>query len=799
MKIEMKQKRYYMMLVIILLTVGWQVTPDNLAPNGQTQKQVLASNLSLEDDASLSDPNVGLIDQVAYVPTDNQQQLALNESNQSHNLIAATLSHYGDGNRDNEPLGLSIAAPSLDASIVGSPDPVFPGGTIDYMITVTNTGDSPAIRVTLSDVLDSKVTFVSSNLPLVEQNGQTHEFVLGNMVPGSVVKMNIIVMAASNLTEGQTIVNNITIDADELPNTIKLSDTTTVTVPALNVFASPNPVMADELVTYTILYQNKSGGPISNLMITDKVSNVITSIENINAGSATIDDDQLPELVFSKPSVATGEVVQINVTGRTRATPWNSAPTPIVNQATATYSGQPQAENISITSFGHPNEPATIDLATNVPVASIAENLVITATVKDAYDNFVVDNTPLVVRGVFIENPPFVEHIGYTKNGLYTTFQRSTISQTASITFTAENGITALLEPVFAQPTLAITKLGNPQYVSSDGTLVYQIIMTNTGLVPVTEIQIDDQLDPNVTVVASSHSGSQNGNIYSVTVPKIAVGSQETVVLTTSIATGLANGTLIVNSVTVDALDIAAPLTSTTTSEIFNIFLDATASPAEVRAGGIVTYTIKHRNESGQNVDALQLTSNLPPQVNQILSINDGAATTVSDTPPALSFTRDNISDGEETTITIVGRVITSPWPAAPTTLSNRVVAIANMADGKVINRTAFAENAGISEIPDSLELDHADTGTIFQELPLTVIIKDKYGNPIVDGTTVTATGPAHMEIRGANTTTDGQAIVLLWATESGLSTVTVNVGGLSAQAVIDFTDIMLYIPFVTR
>jgi uncharacterized repeat protein (TIGR01451 family) len=59
------------------------------------------------------------------------------------------------------PLG-NVTGVKLEINKTGVPDPVSPGGTLNYTIRVNNTGNATATNVIVTETYDGNVTFVSA-------------------------------------------------------------------------------------------------------------------------------------------------------------------------------------------------------------------------------------------------------------------------------------------------------------------------------------------------------------------------------------------------------------------------------------------------------------------------------------------------------------------------------------------------------------------------------------------------------------------------------------------------------------
>jgi uncharacterized repeat protein (TIGR01451 family) len=105
--------------------------------------------------------------------------------------------------------------PKVDLAVdkIDSKDPVKPGETFTYTVTVVNNGPSAATGVTVVDTLPaSGVTYVASSLP-VSVNGRELTYNLGNMASGQSVTFTITVQVNQGFSG--TLLNEVVVSANE--------------------------------------------------------------------------------------------------------------------------------------------------------------------------------------------------------------------------------------------------------------------------------------------------------------------------------------------------------------------------------------------------------------------------------------------------------------------------------------------------------------------------------------------------------------------------------------------------------
>ncbi|WP_053956605.1 DUF7507 domain-containing protein [Inediibacterium massiliense] len=175
---------------------------------------------------------------------------------------------------------------SADLSITKTvnPDPVVAGEEAIYTIEVSNVGPSDALNVTLTDVIPACIL----NPEFSIDGGVTFSpwvspYNIGIMVPGATVTILIrgtVDPACRGVVMNTARINSTTPDPDPTNNE------TTITTPIdtsadLSVvkISSPDPVLAGELLTYTITVSNGGPSDAQNVSVADIVPSAILNPE----------------------------------------------------------------------------------------------------------------------------------------------------------------------------------------------------------------------------------------------------------------------------------------------------------------------------------------------------------------------------------------------------------------------------------------------------------------------------------------------------------------------------------------
>ena len=169
-------------------------------------------------------------------------------------------------------------APNLNISKTDSPDPVQPLQNITYTITYSNTGESTATNVIISDNTPINTTFVSASpapasAPSVGGTG-TVTWNIGSVPVGGSGAVTLVVQVDSGLSNGTQILNDTySIAGDQNPSTAGNSVATTVqgTIAlTLGKSDAPDPVAEGGTLTYVLTIGNSGNVPSTNIVVNEQ-------------------------------------------------------------------------------------------------------------------------------------------------------------------------------------------------------------------------------------------------------------------------------------------------------------------------------------------------------------------------------------------------------------------------------------------------------------------------------------------------------------------------------------------------
>lgn len=158
-----------------------------------------------------------------------------------------------------------------------SADPVGPGSSLTYTITVTNNGPEPALDVTVADPLPPSLAFVSvapqscslvfvNDLPVV-----TCQF--ASIASGESV---VITLDTTVLSSTGTVENTVTVASsvvDPIPGNNSATETTTIVSADLSITKtdSADPVTTGDALTYTLTVSNLGPDPATEVVVSDQL------------------------------------------------------------------------------------------------------------------------------------------------------------------------------------------------------------------------------------------------------------------------------------------------------------------------------------------------------------------------------------------------------------------------------------------------------------------------------------------------------------------------------------------------
>jgi len=421
-----------------------------------------------------------------------------------------------------------LLEPEADLVITKSdnPDAVIAGTSLTYTVVVQNNGPSDAVGVTVSDTLPAGLSNpVTSGC--AEDNAGTPTCSLGTIAASGSAQFTITADVDANVPHGTTITNNATVTATTpLINTDddSTSEDTLVNAEADLVITktdSDDPVIAGTSMTYTITVQNNGPSDAQDVVVSDTLPGGLS-----NATSSGCAEDVNGTATCTLGTIAAGASAQFTIVVDVDADVLDG--TVLTNNASV-------ASSTTLINTDDDSTSETTDVIARADLSttktddpdSVVAGLVLTYTItvnnagpSDAQDVLVTDTLPAGVSN------PVTSGCAEDANGV-PTCSFGTIAAGASAQYTVtvdvDSGTLGLItntatvssstvDPITGNETaaegttvidvadLSITKLddGDPVISGAGAKIVYTIEVTNAGPSDARNVNVFDQLPPNV-------------------------------------------------------------------------------------------------------------------------------------------------------------------------------------------------------------------------------------------------------------------------------------------------------------
>ncbi len=477
---------------------------------------------------------------------------------------------------------LTVTA-SADLSITKSdnPDPVLPGDTLTYTVTVNNAGPSDATDVVVTDTLPAGVTFDSTS-GCAEDPAGVPTCSLGTIAAGDSASYTVTVTvdaATSGVITNSVSVTSNTPDPNARNNTDTEDTTVTPSGTAdLSIVKSdnPDPVLPGDTLTYTVTVSNAGQADAADVVVTDTLPAGVTF--SSTSGCA---EDPAGVPACSLGTIAAGSsasyTITVSVDPATAGTITNTAsvssstPDPNPNNNTDTedtFVGT--SADLSITKSDNPDpvlpgDTLTYTVTVNNAGPSSATDVVVTDTLPAGVTFASTSGCAEDPAGVPTCSLGTIAAGGSASYTITVTADAATsgvVTNTASVTSNTPDPDTSnntdTEDTTVAPPgtaELRVTKSDNPDPVQPGGTLTYTITVTNAGPADADDVVATDTLPAGVTFVSTAGCAEDPAGVPTCSLGTIAAGSSASYTVTVTVdpaTTGTITNTVSVTSSTPD-------------------------------------------------------------------------------------------------------------------------------------------------------------------------------------------------------------------------------------------------------
>jgi uncharacterized repeat protein (TIGR01451 family) len=461
---------------------------------------------------------------------------------QYDNTATITSGQLSDSSSDS----VSVRGCNVNVAITKDADPitVSPGGAVRFTIVASNTGNSTATGVRVTDSVPAGLTITGTPSFTGGSNGpgtcgvvgQNVDCNIGSLSAGASATVTIHVTATEAACP--SVLNTATVSAtNESGSSQDNADSVTVNVncgPELTLTKEgPASVGQGGTITYTITVKNTGNAQATGVVVTDDLADSLTGVSasfDINPGSGS--DGTCAVTAGNNVSCSVGTLAgddggangpdEVKVTIMANA-PVGQCPT-ITNQATVTAGGQQPAINSNVVTttvtgcVPPPPTPAGIQVVKGGPaVAHVGDTITYTFAVRLAAGSATLTNITLV-DPICSATPTLLSKTGgdqdtaletgetwnYRCTHVVTATDPDPLPNTVTVTGTGPNGQVSDTDNHsvdIIHPDIRIVKTAKPGSIGPGETVTYTFKVTNTGDVTLFDVKVTDDKLGNICTI----------------------------------------------------------------------------------------------------------------------------------------------------------------------------------------------------------------------------------------------------------------------------------------------------------
>jgi len=659
-------------------------------------------------------------------------------------------------------VGVAIAEPVITSTKTVVQAASDAGDTLIYNIAITNTSVTPnfapAYDLILTDNLNSNLTLVSTSIlsqpgyaVLVDNStGNNVSYSVSKLNPADTINIRVTATVNNSTNVGTTIANTAGVTYTSLPGSGTIGNPTGSNTPGASGTATGERTGTDGVGG--VLNDYAANGLVNNLLSTTptiaKTGPVQTTYRigdtltyNLKA---TLPEGTTQSLVLNDIMAAGLQYVSYNV-----VTASSLSGGVLSSDFNGTVSSTPTVNTVgNTTSFTFGN---TLTNGDNV-AGNNAFLLQVTVRVRDVVGN---------ITGTVLANNASLVYTNATSGS-------QTVNAPTPVNITV------------IQPNLTLTKSFSPTSAAPGDTVTVTLVATNTGNSDAFDVNLSDNLISSFTNITelSTPTGftfALSGNNITYTGGDILASQNKTFTFTTTIASGLTNGTFLSNTASINQyFSIPTGSTGRRQYALVNASANETVITPDLRLlktdgvslatlSDVLTYTLTASNIGSYKADNVIITENIPLYTTFVAgSSNPGW----SCGPITCTINIGTLNPAGSQNITFAVQVQPTPFIAGVNTLTNTATVTDDGTHGpdvNLANNTATdVDNLGASPDLRVVKTDGVSSVDAGGSLTYTLTV-DNIGTQNATGVFVSDTLPANTSFVSATSGGSNSAGTVIW------------------------------------
>ena len=437
------------------------------------------------------------------------------------------------------------AEPSLEIikSLTNADDAIVDtaGETIEYTITVENTGNQDLTNVVLGDVFAGGATLTSGDDgDLILQTTETWVYTADYVV------------TQADLNAGTDLVNVASVVTTEVPGPTEDDATSTVdqtkSLEIVKVLTNAEDAVVDtagEIIEYTITVENTGNVDLTNVVLTDTFASGATFVSGDDANVGVLDDDETwtytAQYTVTQADLNAGTDL-VNVASVVTT----EVPGPTEDDATSTVDQMPAISIVKNGTFNDENNDGFADEGETISYTFAVTNegnvTLTNVTVTDPL--FTVNGGPTTLDVGETDTTTFTGTYEITQEDI-DAGQRDNIATADSDESDPTDGPNTTDLP--QNPDISIVKIFLDDEVIAGGAgSSFTLVVTNVGNVTLSDALIEDTVDPRLTVTDVSgpvgEDENADGNVQTIDwiISSLAPGDSKTITVYFEVAPDIA-------------------------------------------------------------------------------------------------------------------------------------------------------------------------------------------------------------------------------------------------------------------